>query len=84
MNAFFYRNIGGIPPGPPSVLIFSRLIARSINNEVNVIISNLLSTFRSLVDRMVPLLSVNLLVKTLCSENTMFFSLCSVIVISAY
>jgi len=38
---------------------------------VNVIQSNLLSTFRSLVDGMVPLSSVNLLVKTLCSNSAL-------------
>jgi len=59
MNAFF-RNIGGMTSGPPLVLIFSHLIARSTNNEVNVMIYNLLSTCKSLVDGMVPLSSVNL------------------------
>jgi len=62
MNAFF-RNIVGMPSGPPLVLILSRLIARSTSSEVN--IPNLLSTFRSLVDGMVPLSSVNFI-----SENT--------------
>jgi len=52
-----------MPSGPPLVLIFSRLIARSTNDEVNVVLSNLLLTFRSLVDGMVPLSSVNLLGK---------------------
>jgi len=59
-----------MPSGPPLVLIFSRLIARSTNDEVNVILSNLLSTFKSLVDGMVPLSSVNLLVKTLWCSNS--------------
>jgi len=60
-----------MPSGSPLVMIFSRLIARSTNNEANVILSNLLSTFRSLVDGMVPLSSVNLLVKTLCSNSAL-------------
>jgi len=64
MNAFF-RNKGRMTSDPPLVLIFSRLIARSTNNEVNVILSNLLSTFMSLLEGLVPLSSVNLLVKTL-------------------
>jgi len=70
MNAFF-RNIGGMPSGPPLVLIFSNLIARSTKNKVNVILSNILSTFKSLVDEMVLLSSVNLLVKTLCSNSAL-------------
>jgi len=57
-----------MPSGPPS-----RLVARSTNDEVNVIglLSNLLSAFRSLVDGMVPLSSVNILVKTLCSNSAL-------------
>jgi len=66
-----FRNIVGMPLGPPLVLIFSRLIARSTNDEVNFILSNLLWTCRSKVDEMVPLSSVNLLVKTLCSNSAL-------------
>jgi hypothetical protein len=72
MNAFF-RNVGGTPSGPPLVLIFSRLIARSrpTDKEVNVMLPNLLSTSRSPVDGMVPLSRVNLLVKTLCCNSAL-------------
>jgi len=63
-----------MPSATPLALIFSRLIARSTSNKVNVMLPNLLSTLRSLVDgmvplSMVPLSSVNLLEKTLCNNS---------------